>query len=73
MASLTKITKNDSNKFLFRLNEISAYKIIRETEDGEKRLLENSLSDSSITISKNTGTLTKISKNKSTLTKILKN
>lgn len=77
-ATLNEIDKNAGIRPYLRFTEIGE---IRLLEDGYKRLLENSPTDS-ISVSKNSetivkvfkssGTPTKVSKNASSLTKILK-
>ena len=60
--SLEKIAKNEGMSYFLRLLETQHLKILRITEDGLKRLLEDTPQDISGNISKNTGTLTKIPK-----------
>lgn len=59
--SLSEITKNEANNPALRYLEAQTLKIIRITEDGEKRMLEISSSEG-ISISKNSSTLSKILK-----------
>ena len=64
-AALVKMAKSVSHLIYTRILESSETiktKILRITEDGEKRLLEDSPSDTEQSITKNTATLTKILK-----------
>jgi len=67
----TNITKNAAIRPSFRLLEYQHIKVIRLLENGGKRLLENSATDST-DISKSSGALTKMSKNLETMIKISK-
>ncbi len=60
--SLEKISKNAGMSYFLRLLEPLYLKTPRITEDGLKRLLEDTLQDISGNISKNAATLTKIPK-----------